>query len=241
MRIVTWNANAHARIMLPASAQAAFARAQEAVNGFKPDITVFQEIPNPFTPNSSTQFWHGPITARGVAVCVQPPFMLTPCFSTLPQSVFPFRVEGPVSFTLLAVWSLPPERSPSLQAYVREVIAGIVQCREFLRSGPAVIVGDFNSSGPEDAPAKAFTHGALVHMLRDEFNLISAYHQAHNVAHGGKVDPTFYLYRKKERSYHIDYCFVPMTWQINSVEVGSFEAWSTRSDHCPLCVDVVPC
>jgi len=240
MRIVTWNANAHARITLPTSAQAAFVRTREAISSFKPDIAVFQEIPNPFASNTPTQFWHGPITARGVAVCTQPEFRLTPLFVTPPQSVFPFCVEGPVSFILLAVWSLPPERGPSLQGYVREVMIGVELCRKDLCAGPAVIVGDFNSSGPEDASAKPFTHGALVRMLRDEFNLVSAYHQARNITHNEEPEQTFYLYRQQERSFHIDYCFVPATWTVKAVKVGSFEAWSTRSDHCALVVDVAP-
>jgi len=240
MRIVTWNANAHGRITQPASAQLAFARAQAAINTFAPDIAVFQEVPNPFVPNTSTQFWYGRKYARGIAVCTQPQFALTPLFSSAPQSVFPFRVEGPVSFSLLAVRSLPPERSPSLQAYVREVMIGVEQCRDILRAGPAVIIGDFNTNSSADLQTRRMSHSMLVRLLRDEFNLVSAYHQHRGVEHGAEAEPTFYLYRHQTKPFHVDYCFVPASWKISRVEVGSFTEWRTHSDHCPLVVDVAP-
>jgi endonuclease/exonuclease/phosphatase family metal-dependent hydrolase len=48
------------------------------------------------------------------------------------------------------------------------------------------------------------------------------------------------MLKKRERPYHIDYCFIPEPWvpSITSVEVGAYETWITASDHCPLVVDI---
>ena len=50
---------------------------------------------------------------------------------------------------------------------------------------------------------------------------------------------TFYMYRKQERGFHIDHCFVPNAWApyLESVQVGADADWRQLSDHCPMVVD----
>src|ERR1035441_1156390 len=50
--------------------------------------------------------------------------------------------------------------------------------------------------------------------------------------------PTYYFYRHQDKPFHIDYVFVPKSWRLKSVEVGSFREWGHLSDHVPVVVDV---
>jgi exonuclease III len=47
------------------------------------------------------------------------------------------------------------------------------------------------------------------------------------------------MYRKRDKGYHIDYCFVPKSWMrwVKSVSVGTYEQWSDLSDHSPMFVE----
>ncbi|MBK5242558.1 hypothetical protein [Clostridium sp.] len=53
---------------------------------------------------------------------------------------------------------------------------------------------------------------------------------------GKENKPTFFLYRKKERHFHID-CFFGEKEKINSLEIGEFDDWITLSDHMPVILD----
>ena len=53
-------------------------------------------------------------------------------------------------------------------------------------------------------------------------------------------DPTFYMHRKLDRPYHIDYAFVSSDL-ISGAEVqfGGAEDWLLYSDHMPVVVDIL--
>jgi endonuclease/exonuclease/phosphatase family metal-dependent hydrolase len=56
---------------------------------------------------------------------------------------------------------------------------------------------------------------------------------------GEETEVTFYMHKKEERPYHIDYAFVP-SHRINSeaeVTVGRYDDWIDASDHMPLVVE----
>lgn len=66
-------------------------------------------------------------------------------------------------------------------------------------------------------------------------------HIQHTNAHlnqipGEEIHPSFYLYRHKDKPYHIDYCFASKEFidLIEEVEVGLYEDWNMFSDHKPL-------
>ena len=138
------------------------------------------------------------------------------------------RVLGPVSFNLLAVWAKP---DPS---YVSAALDGILQFESLLES-PTVIIGDFNSHWRWDK-SELVNHSHLIERL-EGFGLVSAYHSIH-----GREDeiPTLYWRWQQDAKYHIDYCFVPRSWQpqLKSVVIGNYEDWAEKSDHRPLVVEV---
>ena len=50
--------------------------------------------------------------------------------------------------------------------------------------------------------------------------------------------PTLYMYRKKDKPYHIDYCFVSadLAEKLESVEIGAYDQWVQYSDHVSGCL-----
>jgi len=55
---------------------------------------------------------------------------------------------------------------------------------------------------------------------------------------GKEKHNTLYMYRHRNKPYHIDYCFVSSDFsaKIKEVEVGTYEDWKDFSDHTPLMV-----
>jgi endonuclease/exonuclease/phosphatase family metal-dependent hydrolase len=152
--------------------------------------------------------------------------------------MLPLNVRGQLSFGLLAAWSFhyapyskPNQRGPLLDTLARY--------SDFLRSGPSVVAGDFNNQLSFDRPNRACNHANNLSALR-ELGLVSAYHTYHGVGQGDERHPTHYWHRRPEKAFHIDYCFVPASWNLQNVQVGEREAWIGQSDHMPLIVDVQP-
>jgi endonuclease/exonuclease/phosphatase family metal-dependent hydrolase len=151
----------------------------------------------------------------------------------------PISVTGPHALFLLALWNMPPYRDDA---------NAVRRYHPLLTSRPAVIAGDFNSAmmlqRRGDAP---LVWGDPARQKDPEFFLgdtpsVSAYHKFSHEAPGAETRPTHYcLYRRSNR-FHYDYCFIPKSWRLTRVRVGTFDSWvNTRlSDHVPLIVDVHP-
>jgi endonuclease/exonuclease/phosphatase family metal-dependent hydrolase len=241
MRIVSWNCNTSPQITRPASAVAAFTTKYNILSQRIPlsDIVVLQEVARPqFTPMPH-HIWHGPMISRGIGVVVAEQYRIESHYDeAISRSVVPVTMRGPLSLTVLAVWSVPLQTSA--RNYVREVYNGILGYRHLLATGPVVVLGDFNSNALWDRSAGAINQTTLVQLLDNEFGLVSAYHTHHTVAPGQERDPTYYHYRQYTRPFHIDYCFIPKAWTITDVRIGTFDEWHADSDHCPLIVDCMP-
>lgn len=96
--------------------------------------------------------------------------------------------------------------------------------------------GDFNSNSCWDKKHKRRTHSAVVKQLSD-MGLNSCYHNIVNEVQGQESQPTFYLYRNKEKSYHIDYFFYNRD-KLRTFEIGTFDDWISLSDHMPIILDI---
>jgi endonuclease/exonuclease/phosphatase family metal-dependent hydrolase len=110
---------------------------------------------------------------------------------------------------------------------------------EWFSQRPLVLAGDLNSNKIWDAHRKVGNHSAVVKLL-DEHRLVSAYHDYFDEPHGEESRHTMFFYRRRDRTFHLDYIFIPREWavRLKAVEVGKFETWSKLSDHCPVVVDV---
>ena len=154
----------------------------------------------------------------------------------MPPYVVPFDIEGPIAFTVLAVWSKPHHRFP----YVEGIHEAVRIYRTLIASRPTVILGDFNSNPIWDHQHRpGWSHSDLIARLRD-LGLVSAYHAFHGEAPGKESRATYYHTWNKRKPFHIDYCFLPSTWAaaIRRVEIGDYAGWRRRSDHRPLVVEL---
>jgi len=138
------------------------------------------------------------------------------------------RVTGPVEFTLVGFWALTPSLARSSYLAQGEELAAHVSAVE----GPVVVAGDFNTT---TEPRHLNTFAAL-----EAEGLVSAFHQSHGVERGAEPDDTYFHHWHKEEGFHIDLMFLPHTWEIDSVTLGTFEKFTEMkiSDHVPLIVDV---
>lgn len=147
------------------------------------------------------------------------------------RAVVGARVSGAASFTALGIWSQGPR-------YVDDVMRTLKAYDRVLRSGPAVVMGDLNSGtnlNTRQSPSKG--HARILAALAD-VGLVSAYHRFHGVEHGREMHPTYRHQRNPSKPWHIDFCFVPVGWDVVGVDVPHSEEWTARSDHLPLCVEV---
>jgi exonuclease III len=78
----------------------------------------------------------------------------------------------------------------------------------------------------------------VVNKLADN-NIHSIYHRHFEIEQGKEINPTFFLQRNINKSYHIDYCFASadILGKVQNVEIGTYDNWSAHSDHSPLIVD----
>ena len=123
------------------------------------------------------------------------------------------------------VWTHP------LKRYVDSALAVI---RATDPDRPTIFAGDFNANA-------IFGRGydQLIEELRTR-STRSAYHEFHGADHGSELHPTHYWRWQEASPFHLDYCFVPKSFAVTNVEVGSFVDWKRLSDHRPLAVDMVP-
>ena len=145
----------------------------------------------------------------------------------------PVHIDGPVKFNLLGAWAKPAERRP---LYVTTLLRGLAAYRDFIRSSPTVFIGDMNTENffLADDP-----HLKLVEVLQRDFGLVSAYHEYYGETHGRESRHTYFDRTKQGRPYHIDYCFLPMSWvpYLAAVRVGTRRRFGRVSDHVPLMLE----
>lgn len=202
-----------------------------------PDIAVVPECAVP-TAQSETCLWFGDNPRQGIAIAASNGYQLRalPVKARIPKFVIPIQVVGPESFILFAIWTKANQR----YRYVTAAIKGLEKNRSLFADSPVVVMGDLNTNLLWDSHhPEGENHTALIGLM-DELGLVSAYHQFFGEAQGRETRPTSYLLWKRERPYHIDYCFVPKAWvsRIRRVEVGTYEDWRLHSDHRPLVVEV---
>lgn len=226
MRLVTWNC-----------CRGPFLKNASLLDPLAPDIAVIQECARPLTQTDQC-LWFGDNPRQGIAVLANGPYRIRalPVKRAVPRYVFPVEVSGPVNFLLIAVWAKKNQEYP----YVEGVLRAVKRYRHLFTQYPTVLTGDLNSNAIWDSShAEGLSHSSLVNTLAD-LGLVSSYHHFFGEAHGKEKQPTYYFQWKKERPFHLDYCFIPEEWTPNlrSVEVGSYVNWKERSDHRPMLVEI---
>jgi exonuclease III len=223
VRIVTWNCNG------------GFARKAPLVMALHPDLLVVQEASFRHCEDIAAGpfLWTGR-GHRGLAVisCTGMSLTLDPTFDPDLPHFLPVHI-GEVR--LLAVWA---SVLTSTVRYVRLIHRALDHYADFVNHRPGILIGDLNSSTVFDAKHRQTNHTHLVERL-GHLGYRSAWHHGSGEAHGEESRPTFYMYRRPERTWHLDYAFLtPDLLSGTRIEIGQPETWLPWSDHLPLVVDV---
>ncbi len=233
MKIITWNCNM------------AFRKKARVILKYKPDILVIQECEHtdkikfpPRTPPPTSALWIGSNLHKGLAVFSFGKYRLKlhDNYTDSLRLVAPVLVTGGAcEFHLLAIWSNNPSDKDG--RYVAQVWKAIHYYDKLLAGSHCILAGDFNSNTIWDKSHKTGSHSDVVKLLEGK-KIFSTYHLFHKQKQGAEKHPTHYLYRHKDKNYHLDYCFASEGFakDLKQVQVGSFKKWCALSDHVPLMV-----
>ena len=233
MKIITWNCNM------------AFRKKAALILAHEPDILIVPECEHPDKlkfadgiKKPTDMLWFGSNRNKGLGIFSYSHFKFKLKRNHNPdlKMIVPIAVKGGhFDFTLYAVWANNPD-DPDGQ-YVEQVWKALHHYDKKLRNKQTMLVGDFNSNTIWDRKYRAGNHSNVVKRL-EEKGIFSCYHLHHQQIQGKEAHPTFYLYRHKDKPYHLDYCFASadMAEKIVSVEIGEYEIWKPYSDHVPVMV-----
>jgi exonuclease III len=224
----------------------AFRKKAGLILAHQPDILIIPECEHPDKllfdaqlPQPTSTCWFGDNLHKGLGIFSYGDFTLKPRRIHNPafRMVVPISVKGKgLAFTLYAVWANNPD-DPDGQ-YVEQVWKAIHHYSRHLKNRATILAGDFNSNTIWDRKRRAGNHSNVVAWLGKK-GIHSTYHMHHQQVQGKEQHPTLYMYRHKDKPYHIDYCFASadMMKNIRSVEIGEYDSWKMYSDHVPVMVE----
>ncbi|MBB6630723.1 endonuclease/exonuclease/phosphatase family protein [Clostridium algidicarnis] len=220
MRVISWNCNG------------AFRKKYKAIQELNSDIYIIQECENPamtkddeYKKFASNYLWVG-YKNKGLAIFAKDTISLKD------NGWKVYGLEWFISctindkFSLLGLWGCG--------GYIEDIYVYLQIHSEKLNN--ILIGGDFNSNSCWDKKHKRRTHSSVVNQLAG-LGLYSCYHLIENEVQGNESKPTFFLYKKNEKSYHIDYFFYESE-KVNNLEIGKFNDWIHLSDHMPVILDI---
>ncbi|NDK10346.1 endonuclease/exonuclease/phosphatase family protein [Candidatus Gracilibacteria bacterium] len=230
MKILTWNCNGALRKK--------FGNLSE----FNADLYIIQECENPaetkhkeYNDWAENYLWIGDTKNKGIGIFASKNLELrklnwSNSFKDHNVKHFlPCSVNG--TFDLLAVWN-HSNNSPTF-GYIGQLWKYIQVNKTHLNN--SIIIGDLNSNAIWDKWDRWWNHSDVVNELK-EIGIESFYHKYRSEEQGKETQPTFFLHRNKEKSYHIDYIFGGREFsnRLKKVEIGEINKWLQISDHLPM-------
>ena len=212
----------------------------------KPDILIVPECEHPDklkfpeTIQKPTDIrWFGANPHKGIGIFSYSNYRLTLLKKYNPdfQYVIPISVTGgEYSFTLFAIWANNPADPDG--TYVEQVWKALAYYKRELGKSPVILMGDFNSNTIWDRPQRKGNHSSVVELLKTN-HIFSTYHHHFKQIQGKEKHPTLYMYRHKNKPYHLDYCFASSKFleKLDTVKIGTHAKWSPLSDHVPIIVN----
>jgi exonuclease III len=144
----------------------------------------------------------------------------------------PFKLND--KYNLLGVWTKGGD--DKIFGYIGQLWKYIQVHEKDLNRSNTLILGDLNSNAIWDKPDRWWSHSGVVQELK-ELDFHSLYHAQTGEEQGKESTPTFFLHRKKEKPYHIDYVFLSGNLLASSsMEIGECGKWLQISDHVPICL-----
>jgi exodeoxyribonuclease-3 len=233
MKIITWNCNM------------AFRKKAEIVRIYQPDILIVPECEHPDKlifpegiPQPTDSLWFGHNANKGLAIFSYNGFRLKTLDGHNPElkTIVPVEVKaGEFKFNLFAIWANNPGDRDG--QYITQVWKALHYYQDAIREKETILIGDFNSNTIWDKPRREGNHSTVVEHLKAK-GIFSVYHHYFNLNQGQEVHPTLYMYRHKDKPYHIDYCFASedLVKHLTGVEIGDFDSWNKFSDHVPVII-----
>lgn len=233
MKIISWNCNM------------VYRKKAGLLTTKEPDITVIQECEHPDKlkfetgiPLPNDYVWFGRNKNKGLGVFAYGNYSLQLSKTHNPKfrTILPIIVKNKKSeFILFAIWANNPADKEN--QYIGQVWKAIIYYSDILRSKKTFLIGDFNSNTIWDKPRRKYNHSAMVAYLETK-DIYSTYHKFFNQAQGNEKHNTLFMYRHKDKPYHMDYCFASQDFieKLSNVEVGKHEGWCKYSDHTPLII-----
>lgn len=183
--------------------------------------------------------WVGTNENKGIGILSFNNYRIEICSFYNPEFKYVVPVnaqKGEEGFLVFAIWAMPHETSKT-KGYVGQVWRSINYYSDKLNNR-TILTGDFNSNSIWDKMRKVGNHSDVENFLAAR-NIFSLYHKQTRELSGEESSATFFLHRKKEKPYHIDYCFLSEEL-INAqtkIKVGDFEDWIELSDHVPIMIE----
>lgn len=235
MKLISWNCNG------------AFRNKFELLERYKPDIMIIQEsesreelaryrIKIPFRQH----IWISERSYKGMSIFLRNGWKaeIADFYDEKFQCIVPLIFSrGMVKFLLIAVWT--KHIGLHSKSYVVQAFRAMQAYKDYLRED-TIIIGDFNSNKIWDNLFRRDqNHSSLIAFL-EEMSFFSIYHRQSGEAQGSETVPTIYLYRRRERGYHIDYAFIHNSSfaRIKKFSIGKYDEWSASSDHMPVFLEM---
>lgn len=233
MKLITWNCNR------------AYRKKAKLVLKYDPDIVVIPECEHPDKlkfekdikqPGDVVWFGNNHHQGLGIVSYSDYKIQLSRIHNPEFRIVLPLIVSNNKNrFLLFAVWANNPDDKPN--QYVGQVWKAINFYSKQLKSKKTILVGDFNSNAIWDKPRREGNHSTVVGFLEKK-GIHSTYHKFFKQEQGKEEHSTLYMYRHKNKPYHLDYCFASkdLIEKLKLVEVGNHKDWCKHSDHTPVIV-----
>lgn len=230
MKILTWNCNGALR------------KKFEYLIDFNADIYIIQECENPaetkhkeYKEWAENHLWIGDTKNKGIGIFAKQEIALERLEWSdkhkghKVKHFLPCSVNG--VFDLLAVWN-HSNNSPTF-GYIGQLWKYLQVNKSNLNE--CFIIGDLNSNKIWDKWDRWWNHSDVVSELNG-IGIESLYHKYWKEEQGAETQPTFFLHRKLEKPYHIDYVFGSKKFvdRLTNLEIGKFEEWLKISDHLPI-------
>lgn len=221
----------------------AFRKKAGHILAHKPDILVVSECEHPdklkFDDSNISPtgvLWFGENKNKGLGIFSYNHFrlMLIKTHNPAMRMIIPILVTGNnYKFTLFAVWANNPADPDGV--YVEQVWKALHHYK--LSKKNTILAGDFNSNTIWDRKYRIGNHSHVVDLLQQK-GISSCYHLHHDQKQGKEAHPTHFLYRHRDKPYHLDYCFASsdLAGKVQSVEIGNYDDWHKYSDHVPVMV-----